>query len=401
MSLRRFALVAGGGTGGHVIPALAVARALSTKLGPEAVELVGSRRGLDSQLALDKGLPITLLPGRGFSRQVTARGVVQNLAALAELLVAGALAVVVVLRRRPAVVVAMGGYACLPAAIAAVALGVPLVLVNLDAVPGAANRLVGKFAKVAAVAFEGTPFPRAVVTGAPVRAEVSAVSRPDASARRHARRELGIPPGRHVVAAVGGSLGARSLNEAVLGLATTWEKRSDVAIYHVVGKRDASWARQQKPEPSRGALWYTQVAYEERMPLFYQAADVVVCRSGANTVAELTVVGVPAVMVPLPGAPGDHQAANAQVLERAGAAVVVEDGACTPERLGIELDRLLVAPELMDAMRSAAARLGRPDALSTVVAIIEEQGRARPGGIGVLRKTLSHRARTRKTGRAR
>jgi len=398
VTLRRFALVAGGGTGGHVIPAVAVARALNAKLGPEAVELVGSRRGLDSQLARDKGLPVTLLPGRGFSRRASARAVVQNLAALSELFVAGVLAVVVVVRRRPAVVVAMGGYACVPAAIAAVVLGVPLVLVNVDAVPGAANRLVGKFARVAAVAFEGTALPRAVVTGAPVREEVLAGARPDAPARRGARQELGIPPDRHVVAAVGGSLGARRLNEAVLGLATIWEKRSDLAIYHVVGTRDASWAMQLKPEMSSEALWYRQVAYEERMELFYQAADVVVCRAGANTVAELTVVGVPAVVVPLPGAPGDHQAANAAVLERAGAAVVVEDSACTPEQLVIELDRLLVAPELMDTMRRAAAQLGRPDALSAVVAVVEAQ--ARPEGIGIFRKALSNRARKRQTGRA-
>ncbi|MGA2036955.1 MAG: UDP-N-acetylglucosamine--N-acetylmuramyl-(pentapeptide) pyrophosphoryl-undecaprenol N-acetylglucosamine transferase [Acidimicrobiales bacterium] len=400
MSPDRFALVAGGGTGGHVVPALAVARALALKLGPQSVELVGSRRGLDSQLVRGTGLPVTLLPGRGFSRRATPRAVVQNLAAFTQLALAGVLAVVVVVRRRPAVVVAMGGYACVPTAIAAAALGVPLVLVNVDAVPGAANRLVGRFARATAVAFEGTPLPRAVLTGAPVREEVSAVSRPDASARQGARQDLGIPPGRHVVAAVGGSLGARRLNEAVLGLARIWEKRSDVAIYHVVGGRDAKWAGELKAEMSTRELWYQQVAYEERMSLFYQAADVVVCRAGANTVAELTVVGVPAVVVPLPGAPGDHQVANAAVLERAGAAVVVEDSACTPERLVVELDRLVVDPRLMDGMRRAAAELGRPDALSAVVAVVEAQARARREGIRMFTKAR-RRPRDAQTGRAR
>jgi UDP-N-acetylglucosamine:LPS N-acetylglucosamine transferase len=299
-----------------------------------------------------------------------------NLLAVCELAAALLMAGVVVLRRRPAVVVAMGGYACVPAAIAAVALGVPLVLVNVDAVPGAANRLVGRFARASAVAFEGTPLPRAVVTGAPVREEVLAVARPRPSAREDARRELGIPAiDRQVVAAVGGSLGAKRVNEAVLGLARAWEKRSDVAIYHVVGRRDAGWAREQAPSEEPGALWYRQVAYEQRMALFYEAADVVVCRAGAGTVAELTIVGVPAVVVPLPGSPGDHQAANAAVLERAGAAVVVEDWACTPERLAAELDRILGDEGLMHAMRSAAAGLGRPDALSSVVALVESHAR--------------------------
>jgi UDP-N-acetylglucosamine--N-acetylmuramyl-(pentapeptide) pyrophosphoryl-undecaprenol N-acetylglucosamine transferase len=147
-------------------------------------------------------------------------------------------------------------------------------------------------------------------------------------------------------------------------------------------------------------LWYQQVAYEERMSLFYQAADVVVCRAGANTVAELTVVGAPAVVVPLPGAPGDHQVANAAVLERAGAAVVVEDSACTPERLVVELDRLVVDPRLMDGMRRAAAELGRPDALSAVVAVVEAQARARREGIRMFTKAR-RRPRDAQTGRAR
>lgn len=380
MSARRFALVAGGGTGGHVIPAVAVARQLSARRGPTSVELVGSRRGLDSQLVRGTGLPVTLLPGRGFSRQATPRGVMQNLSAFGQLVTAAVLAFAIVLRRRPAVVVAMGGYACVPAAIAAAVMRVPVVLVNLDAVPGGANRLVGRFAGATAVAFEGTPLPRAVVTGAPVRQEVSAASRPDADARRNARLQLGIPPALRVIGAVGGSLGAKRLNEAVLGLARIWAERSDVAIYHVVGNRDAKWAADRQSAVEDRILWYHQVTYEEQMPFFYQAADVVVCRAGANTVAELTVVGVPSVLVPLPGAPGDHQAANAAMLTRTGAAVVLEDSECTAERLAIELDRLLADPGLMESMRCAASDLGRPDALSAVVGVIEARARKSTGG---------------------
>ena len=119
-----------------------------------------------------------------------------------------------------------------------------------------------------------------------------------------------------MIGAVGGSLGARRLNEAVLGLARIWAERPDVAVYHVVGNRDAKWAadRENAASGRDRVLWYHQVGYEEQMPFFYQAADVVVCRAGANTVAELAVVGVPSVLVPLPGAPGDHQAANAAML---------------------------------------------------------------------------------------
>jgi len=368
---RRFALVAGGGTGGHLVPALVVARALAEGRGPESVEIVGSRRGLDAELLAGAGVPVTLLPGRGLRRRLTPRALAENVRALGALAVAWAMAVVVVARRRPAVVVAMGGYASVPTALAAVALGVPVVLVNVDAVPGAANRLVGRFARAAAVAFPGTALPRAVVTGAPVRPVMVQAAHPDAAARRSARDALGLPPDRYVVGVVGGSLGAERINRAVLGLKELWAGRADVALYHVVGRRDAAWAHAQAQAAGRAtdAVAYLQVPYEQRMDLLYRAVDVVVSRAGANTVAELTVVGVPAVLVPLPGAPGDHQHANARVLEAAGAAVVLRDAECTARRLADVLDTLAADPERLSAMRAAAASLGRADAVDEVVAL--------------------------------
>jgi UDP-N-acetylglucosamine--N-acetylmuramyl-(pentapeptide) pyrophosphoryl-undecaprenol N-acetylglucosamine transferase len=375
VSSRRFALVAGGGTGGHVVPALAVARALATKRGEEAVELVGSRRGLDSSLVQGSGLPVTLLPGRGIVRRTGPVALVRNLWALGQMAVGLVLAAVLVARRRPAVVVATGGYACVSTAIAARAFAVPVVLLNVDAVPGAANKLVGRFAAATAVAFDGTPLPRAVVTGVPVREEILAAARPDEDARRAARSGLEIPENRRVVAVVGGSLGAGRINEAVIGLARLWSHRSDVAIYHVVGRRDSPWAKENAASLAKTELWYRQVDYEQRMGLFYQAADVVVCRAGANTISELAIVGVPSLVVPLSRSPGGHQAANAAVLERAQAAVVVEDRDCRPERIATELDKLLADGPLLRSMGEAAAGLGRPHALGEVVALVEAQSR--------------------------
>jgi undecaprenyldiphospho-muramoylpentapeptide beta-N-acetylglucosaminyltransferase len=382
---RRYALVAGGGTGGHLVPALAVARALGEGLGPGAVELVGARRGLDAELLAPEGVPVTLLPGRGIARHLDARSLVANAEAVAGLAVAFAAAVVIVLRRRPSVVVAMGGYASVPAALAAALVGVPVVLVNVDAVPGAANRLVGRVARAAAVAFEDTALPRAVVTGVPVRPEIVAGAHPDARARSAARDALGLPHDRLVVAAVGGSLGSTRLNQAVIGLAGLWAASADVALFHVVGRRDASWAITGAPDAAAaradaGGLCYVQVPYEDRMTLFYQAADIVVSRAGANTVAELAVVGVPAILVPLPGAPGNHQGANAAVLARAGAAVVLPDPECDAPRLAQEIDALASDPARLDAMRHAARSLGRPDAVAAVAALARAHARAPRGG---------------------
>jgi len=279
-----------------------------------------------------------------------------------------------VARRRPAVVVAMGGYASVPVALSAVLLRVPVIVVNVDAVPGAANRLVGRFAAASAVAFPGTALRGAVVTGAPVRPDIVAAAHPDAARRAAARASLSIDDSRALVGVVGGSLGARRLNEAALALAEQWADRGDLAVRHVVGRRDFAWATAARP-PS-AALDYRQVEFEDRMALLYQAADVMVCRAGANTVAELAVVGVPSVLVPLPGAPGDHQTANAGALAGAGAAVLVPDPQCTGPRLAAELDALLSDRQRLRAMAEAAASVGRPDALAAVVDVVE--GHASP-----------------------
>jgi UDP-N-acetylglucosamine--N-acetylmuramyl-(pentapeptide) pyrophosphoryl-undecaprenol N-acetylglucosamine transferase len=374
---RRYAVVAGGGTAGHALPALSVAQALVARgAEPGSIELVGSRRGPERALLAGRGFPVTLLPGRGFSRRRSLRAAGANLAAALGVAEALVWAVAAFARWRPRVVVSVGGYASFAPATAAVLLGVPLVLVNTDAVPGLVHRLLGRFAAVAAVAFPATPLPRAEVTGTPVRDEIRAVDRGE-EARAAAKHQLGVPPGRRLVGVFGGSLGARRINQAASGLAQRWASRDDLALRHVVGRRD--WdglaerdGRAEAPaeDGPSGGLHYRRVPFEERMDLLYQAADLVVCRAGAITVAELAVAGVPAVLVPLPGAPGDHQARNAEVLVAAGAAVLVADERCTAEHLAEVLEPLLADPERLEAMGRAARALGRPDAADRVAELV-------------------------------
>lgn len=341
-----------------------------------SIEFVGSERGQDAVTLDGHGFPVTLLPGRGVVRSLAPRDLVGNVVSLAELAVAAVDGLRLVSRVRPRVVVSVGGYASLPAALAAVLLRIPLVLVNTDAVPGAANRLFGRFARASAVGWEGVALPRAVVTGTPVRPEIAAVRRSPAD-RIAARRLLGVPPDRALVAVFGGSLGARTLNRCVEGLSARWKERSDVAIYHIVGRRDwdgrtGDGADDRSDDGSdHSGLVLVRVPFEERMAAVYAAADIVVCRAGAMTVAELAVAGVPAVLVPLPGAPGDHQTANGRVLERAGAAVLLADALCEPARLDGVLDGLLSDRGALDAMGAAAARLGRPDAADAGAWVVE------------------------------
>lgn len=289
------------------------------------------------------------------------------------LLRGGLRAVGEVARRRPAVVVSLGGFASVPAAAAAVVLGVPLVLCEQNAVPGAANRLLGRFAAAAAVSFPGTRLPRARLTGNPVRPEVLAVDR--STDRADACHALGLPAGRRVVAAFGGSLGALRVNRAVLGALDLWADRADLTVRHVVGRRDWHMIAAAVPALPDGGLVYAPVEYEDRMDLVLAAADLAVCRAGGSVTAELAAVGLPAVLVPLPGAPGDHQTANARHLAGAGAAVIVADAELDGARLAAEVDALLDDPVTLDAMGRAASRFGRRDAAAEVAALVEEHAR--------------------------
>jgi undecaprenyldiphospho-muramoylpentapeptide beta-N-acetylglucosaminyltransferase len=372
VSTTTFALVAGGGTAGHVLPALAVGRALVQRGHPAgSIHYVGSTRGIEARLVPAAGFGLTLLPGRGIERRLSRA----NLESVGGLAAAIGRSIRLVARRRPAVVLSVGGYAGLPPALAAVLLRVPLVVAESNAVPGAANRLASRFATAAAVAFEGTPLPRAVVTGNPVRAEVLAVDR-STSGRREAQAELDLPAGRTVVAVFGGSLGSLRINEATLALVESWAGRQDVTVYHVVGRRDWSDISSRAAALELDPALYRPVEYEERMPTLYAAADLVVCRAGATSVAELAVVGLPAVLVPLPGAPGDHQTANARAMAEAGAGVSLPDGECTAPRLAREIDGLLGDRDRMATMGRRSKEVGRPGAAEDVAALVEQHARS-------------------------
>jgi len=369
VSERRFAVITGGGTASGAFMALAVAEALTQRGHARSeITLVGSSRGQESLLLADSGFPLQFLSGRGIARRLDVRTSARNAAALLGLFWATLRAGAALVRRRPRVVVSVGGYASLPAGLSALALGVPLVNVTVDAVPGATSRLLGRFARANAITFPGTRLPRAVVTGAPVRGDVHAVSR-SADEVAAARAALGLSADRALVAIVGGSLGAGRLNEAARALADDWAERDDLSVLHATGRRNFEAAAAAAVRP--GALEYKVVPFIDDVPSLYAAADVVVCRAGAVTVAELAVAGVPAILVPLPGAPGDHQTHNARILADAGAAVVVTDEECTGERLAQLLEPLLADPVGLSAMAASARGLGRPNAAARVAELVE------------------------------
>lgn len=354
-------VIAGGGTGGHVYPALALAEEFVRRGRPRStIRFVGARRGLEARVVPAAGFPIELLGGRGVERRLTLR----NVGAVVALTGAFFRALVLLRAWRPGVVVGVGGYASMPAVTAARVLRIPVVVHEQNAAPGLANRLAVRLGAAPAVSLPGTPLRGAVLTGNPVRREVLDVHRV-------------VDADRPVVAVTGGSLGARRLNDAALGLYDRWRDREDLAVHHVSGTRDhdrcvAALAELRGPDD---ALRYDLVGYEDHMDTLYARTSLALSRAGAVTVAELTAAGVPAILVPYPAATGDHQTHNARVVAETGGAVLVADDECDVERLEPLVSDLLGTPGRLEHMSSAMASLARPDAAAALADLVEERSR--------------------------
>lgn len=293
-----------------------------------------------------------------------------NLKALADMLRAFALCRREMKKDAPAVAATFGGYASVPGAAAALSLGVPLLIHEQNAVPGLANRLLAFAARKLAVSFAITLESRpgwkkkAVVTGNPL------LRKPGAGTRKEALDLFDLRKCRKTLAVVGGSQGAASLNRAVLEALPAWSGRDDLQIIHAVGRGKYGEFVAQAVEAAGGELVYRPLEFIERMDLLYSVADLVVCRAGASTVAELAAAGCPAILVPYPYATAAHQDANAGVLTQVGAAVVIEDRYLDGSRLVREVDSLLSDAARLEAMREAARREARPDAAADLAALV-------------------------------
>ena len=360
--MRAFAVVTGGGTAGHVLPALAVAEGLvACGHDPATIHYIGAERGIETRLLPDTPFPHHFFDVVGFQRSFSRR----NLGFVPKMITARRRAIALLRELEPRVVVSVGGYASMPAVLAARRLGVPVVVVSYDFLPGRASRLAAKRAAVSAVAFPDSSLPRARHTGAPVRQAVLDVDRD--RDRDAARAVLGLPPDRFVVAVMGGSQGSGVLNDAVGRMVDERGADSGLAIRHVMGERFVSAARPAL-DGSGAGLVYQPVGYESDMPLLYAAADLLVGRGGASTVHEVAVTGVPAVLVPWSGAAEDHQTMNVRWLSDDGAAVFLPEA--DVDDLPAVIDRLRHAPDARAALSAAAkgkGELHRSGALAHLV----------------------------------
>ncbi len=346
-------LIAGGGTGGHLYPGIAVARELLRRSPDARITFAGTARGIESRVVPKEGFGLDTLRSAGLKgTSVTAR-----IRGLLLLPLSGIDAWSILSRRTPDLVIGVGGYSSGPVVLIAALRRVPTLLLEQNAVPGFTNRMLSRAVSAAAVAFESTAAyfgERAIVTGNPVRSEFLS-DHTGFGART---------PGPARVLIFGGSQGAHAINVAMVEAAPQLATHpGGVAITHQTGERDLALVRE----------GYRRAGFEARVePFLYAmhreitAADLVICRAGATTIAELAAAGRPAILVPLPGAADDHQRKNAEILVGAGAADLVEQQALTGTVLAARIAALLASPERLADMSAAARRLARPDAAGVI-----------------------------------
>ena len=354
-------LIAGGGTGGHVIPALAIGRELRAHYGAD-VRFVGTARGLETRLVPEAGFPLELIE----VGQLKNVSLAMRARTLADLPRSVRLCFKLLRATRPQVVVGVGGYASGPAMIAALLSRVPTLAYEPNAAPGLANRAVGRWVTAAAVAFEETRryFRHAVVTGVPVRPEFFAIPPRGSDA---APRLL----------VFGGSQGAEALNRAMPKvIATLLEQVPGLTVLHQAGARHAEETRGlYRAAGADGSRWRVE-AFLENMAAELGSASLVLCRSG-SAVAELAAAGKPAVLVPFPRAADDHQRRNAEVYVRAGAAALLLEAEMSAERLLGMLGSLLANPGELAEMGARARTLAKPYALKEIATMIERLAASR------------------------
>ncbi len=361
-------VIAGGGTAGHVFPGLALGRTLRDR--GHVVRFLGTEQGLEAGLVPAAGFEFHHMPARPLIRRVSLEALRAPLVAL------GAARRCRPLVREAVVVVGMGGYASVPAVLAARQERVPVVLHEQNAVPGLANRALARLARAVAVSFPDArrSFARGLrveLTGNPVREDILRVPEERDALAKEGREALDLEEGRKTVLVFGGSQGALRIDRAAAGAGRILSARSDLQVVLITGPAHLDSIRAGLPSTGTG-LAFRILGYLDRMELAYACADLAVSRSGATTMAELTVCGLPALLVPYPHATGKHQEANARGLQRAGGASVLLDRQLSAESLASRVEGLIDHEERLGAMAERSKAFGRPDAAARLADLVEE-----------------------------
>ena len=369
-------LLSGGGTGGHIYPAVTIARALAAREHAEIL-FVGTKQGLENDIIPKEGFAFRTIDVRGLERRLS----------LAALVTVGKAAVSVwqslalIRSFRPDVVIGTGGYVCGPVLLAASLCRVPTVIQEQNVIPGLTNRLLARFVDGVVVGYaEAAHYfshpGKVVVTGNPIRSDVMTTS------REEGMRRLGLDPAKTTILVSGGSRGARSINEAMVAVHQHFAGRPGIQILHITGQSEYNSLvdKLQLLRIDLSGVGNSIIQpYLYDMPAALAAADLAVFRAGAVGLAELTARGIPAVLVPYPYAAENHQEYNARVLEKSGAAVVITDAKLSGPELARMIETLIEDKAALSRMAGASLALGRPQAADAIADLAISLIRRRSG----------------------
>ena len=362
-----FAVITGGGTSGHVIPALAIAELLQDGgVSKDQLHFVGSTNGIETTLVPPTGIPMSLLTVQGFGRGLSPRALKKNFRTFQVLRNASRHAERLLSSLRPSVVVSVGGYASVPATRAAKKLNIPVVTVSYDRLPGLATRLQARSASGVAVAYLPSKLKNASLTGAPVRRVLRNL---DLSlTRTDARTRLSIPIDRKVICITGGSLGSAKLNSVARTLVENNQSRNDICVIHLTGER---YIDDDLPILDNDTeIVYRRLKSTVAMQDVYSASDLVVARAGASTIAELSTIGIASVLVPWSGAAEDHQTANAKWLDDLGGSLVINERKTANNEIADQIIDLIDDQAKLRVLANAAWLAGKQHRESTLTELI-------------------------------
>lgn len=359
----RRVIISGGGTGGHIYPAITIARAIA-EIEPTEFLYVGSKTGLENTLIPKEGLPFVTLDVRGLERKLSFRNFITLGKTAASLIKAEA----IIHRFKPDVVIGTGGFVCGPVLLAASLSGIPTLVQEQNVIPGVTNTILSKFVNRIALGYREAAgrFKNKdvlVYTGNPVRQDILTVS------REEGRGALGLEPDKFTLLVAGGSRGARSINTAMIEVHKYFKDIDDIQILHITGDHEYDRVIKQLDGIDRKGR-YGQgsriIPYLHDMPAALAAADLAVYRAGAVGLAELAVRGVPSILIPYPYAAEDHQCYNAQALVMCGAAKMILDKMLTGRDLLEEILHLKENPKALENMTKASKSMGKPQAARAI-----------------------------------
>ncbi|MBR0519688.1 undecaprenyldiphospho-muramoylpentapeptide beta-N-acetylglucosaminyltransferase [bacterium] len=354
----------GGGTGGHLYPAIAVARALKAKDSNNNILFIGNESGIESSIIPKEGFDIKFVKCSSFSSNPIklAKGLFKVTSGVFESLS-------IISKFKPNLIVGSGGYVSAPVTFAGSLKKIPVVLLEQNTISGKTNRFIGKFAKKICISFEDTagsfPKGKTVFTGNPVRDDIISAK------REESRKELNIDRDQFCILVTGASQGAKSINSGIIECLKKW-KDKNITIIHLTGEKNWEEIKKATEDLTKDSkIDYRPVAYMNNIASAYASCDLVIARAGATTLAEISDRGIPAILIPYPHAAEDHQRKNAIFFEKNNAAIEIDDDKIQ-EKLLETVEMLINDRDKLNSMSNACKKLGKPNAVFEILKVLEE-----------------------------